>query len=204
MKYVFIYYNNGGRKMNIVSLYNDIDELVKFDLDQFTLINSSDDINYYVRNSEKGNAADRKQIKINIGGNLINIDCELVSLIKMLNDKGYNTKYCCSSHFYGEEWYYDKPYEEFNRKATVIYCMINNRPSKGGYILFDNRYKDIEKLIPLRQEGIFDTSCNDGKPLIYTQVVQHRTGIYWWYPTTVDIASKSVKDITDLLSPLLS
>ncbi len=93
--------------MSVVSLYNDIDELVKFDLDQFTLINSSDNINCYVRNSEKGNAADRKQIKIDIGGKLVNIDCELVSLIKMLNDKGYNTKFCCSSHFYGEEWYYN-------------------------------------------------------------------------------------------------
>ena len=188
--------------MNIVTLYNDIDELVKLDFDQLTLINSSENTNYYVQNSEKRNAADRKQIKVDIGGKLVNIDCELVSLIKLLNDKGYNTKYCCSSHFYGEEWYYDKPYDEFNRKATVIYCMTN-RPSKGGYILFDNRHKDIEKLIPLRQCDKIGPFC-DNEPSIYTHVIKHHTGIYWWYPTSADIASKSVKDITDLLSPLLS
>ena len=188
--------------MNVVTLYSDIDELVEFDLDQFTLINSSENTNCYVRNSERGNAADRKQIKVDISGKLVNIDCELVSLIKLLNDKGYNTKFCCSSHFYGEEWYYDKPYDEYNRTATVIYCM-SSRPSKGGYILFDNRYKDIEKIIPLRRSDKIGP-LYDNKPSIYTQVIKHYTGIYWWYPTTADIASKSVKDITDLLSPLLS
>ena len=202
--------------MNIKTIYDDdTDEPCNIDFDNLILFRYVDNSldrrsSFYVNKKDFDLAKDHKQTTINIDNDLIDVDCEIADLIVRLNKAGRKTKFCCSSHYFSEKWYREKPsYEEYKSKPIILYQFNDKYPLDGGYISFKKRWHELEKIVPLRplvtkDDGITGyINMKSKNPILYTHNIGGRTALYWWFPKTVDIAKESVEYITKLIEPIL-
>lgn len=76
--------------------------------------------------------------------NGVEIDKKIFPLIKWLNDSGYKTSYCCSGHLLKLRILHtdDKSKKKFSEK----YLYERKPQISSGYIMFDRRYPELEKL----------------------------------------------------------
>ena len=97
--------------------------------------------------------------KSNCCGTLVEIDELLIPTIKLLNDKGYYTQFCCSGHYTGQ---HSRTYITFDEGIDVPY--VPNGFKKETY----NNHVLIESNTPLRKPTFKDfyRICDNAKTLL--------------------------------------
>lgn len=97
--------------------------------------------------------------KTNCCGTLIEIDELLLPTIKLLNNKGYTTKYCCSGHYSGQ---HPQSYIMFDKGIDVPYL------PKGFKKETFNNYISIVSITELKKPTYKDfyQICDNAKILL--------------------------------------
>lgn len=71
------------------------------------------------------------------------VDKKIFPLIKWLNDSGYKTVYSCSGHLLKHRLLHTNDVQKIRYKGKILYERKDTM--SHGYILFDRRYRKIEK-----------------------------------------------------------
>lgn len=106
---------------------------------------------------------EHKTFKLNINGEMVNIDCKMKNLIKEMNKSGIRTMACCQGNGEGED--YDKRYVMFdfsNINSIEIYSdgqvgmEWSSKPNKKGITI----YMDSKKITEKKNLVVFNTKNN--------------------------------------------